>query len=113
MPDAYRERKDGIVGLLAVLAGAAFVFRWFTAPEVIDLHDHTVQEARDKVTELLRTKPSGSSLRLIVGRGNHSLNGKARIKPAIQCLLKDHPRVGAENFEFDGNNDGAFNVNIL
>ncbi|KAI3639778.1 hypothetical protein MIR68_002092 [Amoeboaphelidium protococcarum] len=99
--------------ILAVLAGAAFVFRWYKAPEVIDLHDHTVQEARKKVTELLRTKSSGSSLRLIVRRVNHSLNGIARLKPAIGRLLKDHPCVGAENFEFDGKNDGAFNVNIL
>jgi DNA-nicking Smr family endonuclease len=83
------------------------------APEVIDLHDHTVQQARERVTALLSSKPSGSSLRLIVGRGNNSPDGVPRIKPAIERLLNDHPRVGAENFEFDGGNEGAFNVNIL
>ena len=50
---------------------------------------------------------------LIVGRGNNSPDGVPRIKPATERLLNDDARVGAEIFEFDGDDEGAFNVNIL
>jgi hypothetical protein len=59
------------------------------------------------------SQPAGSSLRLIVGKSLHSPNRIPRIKPAIEGLLKHHPRVGEENYKFDGDNEGTLNVNIL
>ncbi|KAA1472928.1 hypothetical protein DENSPDRAFT_930628 [Dentipellis sp. KUC8613] len=57
----------------------------------IDLHGLFVPEALEYTQRSIKkAKQQGmSSLKLIVGKGNHSKNGEARIKPAVQKMLKE------------------------
>ncbi|KAK6457360.1 uncharacterized protein RJT20DRAFT_127578 [Scheffersomyces xylosifermentans] len=79
---------------------AEYVFRENNAdsgPDEIDLHGLYVKEAewilQNRIANDIRTNQS--HLRVIVGKGLHSANGIAKLKPAIdemcdQCNLKHH-----------------------
>jgi hypothetical protein len=49
-----------------------------------------VKEAIDRTNRVLKQarELGNPEIRLIVGKGNHSLNGVAKVKPAIQTFLK-------------------------
>eukprot|EP00172_Hildenbrandia_rubra_P000820 Plantae.Rhodophyta-Hildenbrandia_rubra.ctg14614.p1 GENE.Plantae.Rhodophyta-Hildenbrandia_rubra.ctg14614~~Plantae.Rhodophyta-Hildenbrandia_rubra.ctg14614.p1 ORF type:complete len:386 (+),score=94.58 Plantae.Rhodophyta-Hildenbrandia_rubra.ctg14614:1136-2293(+) len=76
----------------------------------IDLHGFSVHQALallsaklDQVVSL-RTYPK---LRIITGRGKHSVNMKSTLRPAVEKLLRDR------KLKFSGDNDGgAFSVSI-
>lgn len=57
--------------------------------DTIDLHGLHVKEATDRVIERLELCKKRGQRRLVVvvGRGNHSLNGIAKLKPAMAELI--------------------------
>ncbi|KAG0055869.1 hypothetical protein BGZ83_007158 [Gryganskiella cystojenkinii] len=60
-------------------------------PNELDLHGLKVTEALDITRERLRqfVKNKEKDLIIIVGRGNNSMNGVAKIKPAVAELVKE------------------------
>lgn len=57
----------------------------------IDLHGLTVTEAEDVVRGLLlQYENRADTLTVITGQGNHSANGKARLRPAVMELLEQN-----------------------
>lgn len=78
----------------------------------IDLHELYVEEAKIKVRERIETvKSQGlTSLVIITGIGNHSVDGIPKLRPAIDDLIKefnltcvpDKPNRGCITILFDG-----------
>ncbi|CAN6641704.1 hypothetical protein TRVA0_018S02718 [Trichomonascus vanleenenianus] len=74
----------------------------------VDLHGLYVNEAVEKVRQrLLIIKGQASTLRAIVGKGNHS-RGVARIKPAMQQFLKGH----GYKYSLEDGNLGVFVIHV-
>ena len=61
-------------------------------PGEIDLHGLYVEEAVRKLEERLAVcrRNNAAQLVVIVGRGNHSKDNVAKIKPAMQKLIAEH-----------------------
>ena len=86
------------------------------AGDAIDLHGLTVTEALEYVEKrIVEEKARGSDhLVVIVGAGKHSIDGIAKIKPAVETILKKHqlnfemnkPNEGCIYVRFDGYNEG-------
>ncbi|KXN72913.1 Smr protein/MutS2 C-terminal [Conidiobolus coronatus NRRL 28638] len=72
----------------------------------MDLHGLYVEEAMDRVKERLRTVNRGDCLCIIVGKGNHSTNHLAKIKPAVERFLTEQNL----RHEFQAGNEGAIVV---
>ncbi|KAF9175480.1 hypothetical protein BGX20_004903 [Mortierella sp. AD010] len=71
------------------------VFEFYNSskpPNEIDLHGLKVREALDITRERLAKfiKNKETNLIIIVGRGNNSVNGVAKIKPAVIELVKEY-----------------------
>ncbi|KAI0035897.1 hypothetical protein K488DRAFT_42349, partial [Vararia minispora EC-137] len=79
-------------------------------PGEVDLHGLYVKEAiqyTDKA--ILEAQQRGDpEIHLIVGKGLHSLGGHAKIKPAIEDLMRKHDLVAA----LDPDNNGVLIVQI-
>jgi len=58
----------------------------------IDVHglltDEAVRKTEQECRRLLRA--GGSILRVITGKGNHSKDGKSKLRPAIQGSMEQH-----------------------
>ncbi|KZP19838.1 DUF1771-domain-containing protein [Athelia psychrophila] len=78
--------------------------------EPIDLHGLYVKEAIDRADRaIVQAKRHGDAeISLIVGKGNHSQGGRAKIKPAIQELMQKHQLVAT----LDANNAGVMIVRM-
>ncbi|VDC06990.1 unnamed protein product [Peniophora sp. CBMAI 1063] len=79
-------------------------------PGEIDLHGLFVKEAiefSDKGIEDAQRRGE-SELRLIVGKGNHSFDGQAKIKPAIEELMRKYKLTAA----LDPDNAGVLIVQL-
>ncbi|KZV74400.1 DUF1771-domain-containing protein [Peniophora sp. CONT] len=79
-------------------------------PGEIDLHGLFVKEAiefSDKGIQDAQRR-GDPELRLIVGKGNHSLDGQAKIKPAIEELMRKYKLVAA----LDPDNTGVLIVQL-
>lgn len=77
----------------------------------MDLHDLFVKEARDVVIErleLLKKKKYKGPVTIIVGRGNHSKDNIARIKPEIRSMLEQCSYIVEE----DNHNAGRLIVQM-
>lgn len=84
----------------------------------IDLHGLYVREALALVkSTIIRCydNPSlfqhGKNLRIIVGRGNHSQNGVAKIRPAVMEELGSMS-IQVQTFEIDPRNEGVILVTV-
>ncbi|KAG6813326.1 hypothetical protein H0H92_012139 [Tricholoma furcatifolium] len=79
-------------------------------PGEVDLHGLYVKEAISRTDEAIEAaKLKGASeLRLIVGKGLHSKDGTAKIKPAIEELMQKH----SLRAELDPYNAGVLIVHI-
>ncbi|KAG0023161.1 hypothetical protein BGZ80_010221 [Entomortierella chlamydospora] len=70
----------------------AKVYNSSKPPNEIDLHGLKVREAlditRERLARFIRNKET--NLIIIVGRGNNSVNGIAKIKPAVIELVKEY-----------------------
>ncbi|KAG1752990.1 hypothetical protein EDB19DRAFT_2035542 [Suillus lakei] len=77
---------------------------------VVDLHGLYVEEAKLYFHDAIRgVRDLGeSSIRVIVGKGNHSLNNIPRVKPAIQ----EYGESLGLGVEVDPHNDGCFVVSL-
>ncbi|KAI0949644.1 hypothetical protein AcW1_009191 [Taiwanofungus camphoratus] len=79
-------------------------------PGEVDLHGLYVKEAityTDRAIQEARQK-GDSKLHLIVGKGLHSPNGIAKLRPAIEDLMRKHGLVA----ELDQSNGGVLIVNL-
>lgn len=65
--------------------------------KTIDVHGLFIHEAIAQTEQALREtlQTGGSTLRVIVGRGNHSRDGVPKLKPAIMRVMTRwvHPRT--------------------
>jgi len=79
-------------------------------PGEVDLHGLSVREAIDRSDEAIQAaKQRGDSqLRLIVGKGLHSRDHVAKLKPAIEELMQKHQLAA----ELDPQNAGVLIVRI-
>ncbi|EJU04270.1 DUF1771-domain-containing protein [Dacryopinax primogenitus] len=79
-------------------------------PGTIDLHGLYVQEAIERTELALQAAQSrgGSNLRVIVGKGLHSKNHVAKIKPAIEQLMAKYSFAA----ELDSQNEGVLVVHL-
>lgn len=79
-------------------------------PGEIDLHGLYVKEALERTDRAIQdAKEKGvSELRLIVGKGLHSSEGSAKIRPAIEELMQKHCLLAA----LDAHNSGVLIVQI-
>ncbi len=74
----------------------------------IDFHALHVNEARDRFKErVLPILPAVESILLVVGRGNHSEGGIAKLKPALKKLVEDHSKTRYSRVE---GNEGVIRV---
>ncbi|EKM54149.1 uncharacterized protein PHACADRAFT_257781 [Phanerochaete carnosa HHB-10118-sp] len=79
-------------------------------PGEVDLHGLYVKEAityTDRAIQQARAR-GDSEVHLIVGKGLHSKNGAAKIKPAIEDLMQKHQLVA----ELDPQNTGVLIVSL-
>jgi len=79
-------------------------------PGEVDLHGLYVKEAiahTDKSIAEARAR-GDKEIRLIVGKGNHSENHMAKIKPAIEDLVQEHNLSAA----IDPHNSGVMVVHL-
>ncbi|EMD35284.1 hypothetical protein CERSUDRAFT_85301 [Gelatoporia subvermispora B] len=79
-------------------------------PGEVDLHGLYVKEAityTDRVIQDARER-GDSKVHLIVGKGLHSKDGKAKLKPAIEELVEKHGLI----VEIDPYNEGVLIVNL-
>ncbi|PPR07409.1 hypothetical protein CVT26_013725 [Gymnopilus dilepis] len=81
-----------------------------TEPGEVDLHGLYVKEAISRADEAIQiAKRSGQKeIRFIVGKGLHSHDGVAKIKPAIEDLMQKHRLLA----ELDPHNSGVLIVKI-
>ncbi|PBK87749.1 Smr-domain-containing protein [Armillaria gallica] len=79
-------------------------------PGEIDLHGLYVKEAIAYTDAALKeAKLRGDSeIRLIVGKGSHSEGGEAKVRPAIEDLMRKYRLVA----EFDSSNSGVLVVEL-
>lgn len=56
----------------------------------VDLHGLYVKEALETIEERIQNGEPGSVLYVITGKGSHSRDGQARIKPAVLRYLQEH-----------------------
>ena len=79
----------------------------------IDLHGLQVKEALERTeARLTQCMEQGKDhLVIIVGRGSHSVDGIAKIKPAVQNLLKKY--AGQFTVELDTPNAGCVTVRFI
>ncbi|KAK9241332.1 hypothetical protein V1525DRAFT_334957 [Lipomyces kononenkoae] len=92
---------------------AEFVFRLNNADsdaDEIDLHGLYVKEAEDYLeTRITACKVlHASHLEVIVGKGNHSTSGVAKIKPAVERLCQEH----GFQYAVDNDNSGVIIINF-
>lgn len=83
-----------------------------TGCQRIDLHRLYTREALEFVRShlsLCRARGMSRS-EIIVGRGNHSKNGIARLKPAVLEMLEKEEGI---EIDMSANNPGSFHVNFL
>ncbi|OCH84467.1 DUF1771-domain-containing protein [Obba rivulosa] len=79
-------------------------------PDEVDLHGLYVREAityTDRAIQDARVR-GDSKIHLIVGKGLHSKDGKAKLRPAIEELIEKHGLV----VEVDPHNEGVLIVNL-
>lgn len=77
----------------------------------VDFHALHVEEAKAKFDEtVLPILPVVGKVMLIVGRGNRSEGGVARLKPAIQNHINQHPLHRRMRYKEVAGNDGAIQV---
>jgi len=84
----------------------------------IDLHGLYVEEALERLAERIQTcKSRGiAQLLVIVGRGSHSKDKVAKIKPAVEKLIREHrlqvavdsPNVGCLTILFNASGSSGF-----
>ena len=79
--------------------------------EQMDLHGLHLDEAMERVRERLKKLEAGdvASVEIITGAGHHSEGNKARIKPAVEALLKE--RSSTLSYEEMGGG-GGFKVRL-
>ncbi|KAF5386058.1 hypothetical protein D9615_002469 [Tricholomella constricta] len=79
-------------------------------PGEIDLHGLYVKEAIARTDQAIQEakRRGDSELHLIVGKGLHSRNGSAKIKPAVEELMQKHRLLA----ELDPRNAGVLIVQI-
>ncbi|KAH8828319.1 hypothetical protein DL96DRAFT_1602686 [Flagelloscypha sp. PMI_526] len=79
-------------------------------PGEVDLHGLYVKEAISRTDQAIeRAKSRGDrEIHLIVGKGLHSPGGAAKLKPAIEDLMRKHRLVA----ELDPHNSGVLIVEI-
>ncbi|KAK9372262.1 uncharacterized protein V1513DRAFT_481376 [Lipomyces chichibuensis] len=92
---------------------ATFVFRSNNAdsdPDEIDLHGLYVKEAEEYLEKrIVACKARNEShLEVIVGKGNHSTGGAAKIKPAVERLCQEH----GFQYAVDSDNSGVVIINF-
>ncbi|KAK9451391.1 uncharacterized protein V1518DRAFT_408432 [Limtongia smithiae] len=92
---------------------AAFVFRANNADsdaDEIDLHGLYVNEAEEYLRQRIQACKARNEdhLEVIVGKGNHSVNGVAKLKPAVERLCQEN------NFQYavDEHNLGVVIINF-
>lgn len=74
----------------------------------IDFHALHVSEAKDRFKDrVLPILPAVESILLVVGRGNHSEGGIAKLKPALKKLVADHSKTRYSSVE---GNEGVIRV---
>lgn len=73
--------------------------------DTIDLHGLHVEEALEQAEKKLKSTTEGV-LHIIPGRGSHSVNQQARIKPKLIQYLKDN------NYKFSEDNPGSLSVQL-
>ncbi|KAF9650614.1 Smr-domain-containing protein [Thelephora ganbajun] len=81
-----------------------------SSPGEIDLHGLYVKEAinyTDRAIEAAKRR-GDTTINIIVGKGLHSNGGVARLKPAIEALMRKHNLVA----ELDPNNAGVLIVQL-
>ncbi|OAX33263.1 hypothetical protein K503DRAFT_536535 [Rhizopogon vinicolor AM-OR11-026] len=79
-----------------------------STPNTVDLHGLYVAEAVFYFERTIEQADREQSIRVIVGRGNHSDGNTPKIKPAIQALGE---RLGM-TVDVDPRNDGCLVVNF-
>lgn len=73
----------------------------------IDLHGFLVQDALDLLERLFAYyKDQGKPLEVITGRGNHSMGGHAKIKPAVIQFLNEN------GYKYSAAGEGALTVHL-
>ncbi|KAK9453906.1 hypothetical protein V1511DRAFT_503553 [Dipodascopsis uninucleata] len=92
---------------------AVYVFRANNADsdgDEIDLHGLYVKEAEEYLTQRIAAckQRNESHLEVIVGKGNHSNGGVAKIKPAVEQLCKEHGFA----YSLDGDNSGVIIIDF-
>ncbi|KAK9368675.1 hypothetical protein V1509DRAFT_622424 [Lipomyces kononenkoae] len=92
---------------------AEFVFRSNNADsgsDEIDLHGLFIKEAEDYLEKRIAACKfrKASHLEVIVGKGNHSTGGLAKIKPAVERLCQEH----GFQYAVDDDNSGVIIINF-
>ncbi|KAK9433718.1 hypothetical protein V1505DRAFT_124823 [Lipomyces doorenjongii] len=92
---------------------AAFAFRSNNVdsdPDEIDLHGLYVREAEEYLEKriVICKARNESHLEVIVGKGNHSTGGVAKIKPAVERLCQEH----GFQYAVDNDNSGVVIINF-
>ncbi|KAJ8100565.1 hypothetical protein POJ06DRAFT_238069 [Lipomyces tetrasporus] len=92
---------------------AAFVFRANNADsdaDEIDLHGLYVKEAEEYLEQRIAASKARNEahLEVIVGKGNHSTGGVAKIKPAVERLCQEH----GFQYAADDDNSGVIIINF-
>lgn len=72
----------------------------------MDFHGYFVQEALEVLEEILQQDVGVKFLKIITGAGKHSVDGKAKIKPAVREYLTKH------GFRFNEPNNGVIVVSL-
>ncbi|MBU0668324.1 Smr/MutS family protein [Patescibacteria group bacterium] len=81
----------------------------------LDLHLATSKEAKDLVDEFIRESIRNKLQRVLIitGKGAHSKNGEAVIRPIIEKLLRKHEEVeSVTTARRDRGGEGALEVKL-
>ncbi|MCQ2411368.1 MAG: Smr/MutS family protein [Sphaerochaetaceae bacterium] len=93
--DKAMKRKANASGLKKDTGPSINQIRKMDAQAELDLHEVTLEEAKRQTAEFLENCYAKGlrKVRIVTGKGIHSKNGEAVLKPVITAVVTNHPRV--------------------